>query len=107
MSFDQFWLLYLRAIRGPPTDCCTTAAVCYPFLCLALAVLRREWWWLPAAPIIGYAFAWGARYAIEGNRPQTFGHPFWSLASDFRILGLWIAGLLGPQLERSHRPDPV
>jgi len=107
VSYDQFWLQYLRAHTRPATRLLHYCGSLLAILCLALAVLRREWWWLPAAPIIGYTFAWGAHFAIEGNRPQTFGHPLWSLASDFRMLGLSIVGLLGPQLERSHRPGSV
>jgi hypothetical protein len=107
MSYDQFWLQYLRAHARPSTRLMHHCGSLLAILCLALAVLRREWWWLPTALVVGYAFAWGAHFGIEGNRPQTFGHPFWSLASDFRMLGLWLVGLLEPQLERSRRPDLV
>jgi hypothetical protein len=107
MTYDQFWLQYLRAHTRPATRLLHYLGSLLAIVCLALAVLRREWWWLPAAPIVGYAFAWGGHLAIEGNRPQSFGHPFWSLASDCRMLGLWVMGLLEPQLERSQRSGSV
>lgn len=69
---------------------------------LVLAVITRDWWWLIAAPIVGYGFAWIAHFFVEGNRPETFGHPFWSLASDFRMLALWLTGRLGPHLTRAN-----
>ena len=67
-----------------------------------VAVITRDWWWLLAAPIIGYGFAWIAHFFVEGNRPETFGHPFWSLASDFRMLALWLSGRLGPHLAAAN-----
>jgi hypothetical protein len=107
MSYDQFWLQYLSAHARASTRLLHYCGSLLAIACLALAVLRREWWWLPAAPIVGYAFAWGAHFGVEGNRPPTFGHPLWSLASDFRMLGLWLVGRLGPQLERSGRRGAV
>lgn len=76
MGYDQFWLQYLRAHARSSTRLLHYCGSLVAILCLAMAVLRREWWWLPLAPVVGYAFAWGAHFGIEGNRSQTFGHPF-------------------------------
>ena len=67
----------------------------------SLAIATLDWRWLIAAPLIGYAFAWTAHYAIEGNRPETFGHPFWSLFSDYRMLLLALTFRLAPHLHRA------
>jgi hypothetical protein len=29
---------------------------------------------------------------VEGNKPATFGHPWWSFISDFRMLWLMVTG---------------
>lgn len=47
-----------------------------------------------AWPIVAYGFAWTGHYLLEGNKPATFGHPFWSFISDFRMLWLMVTGRL-------------
>ena len=106
MTYDQFWLRYLRAHAKPSTRLLHYCGSLLALSCLVLAVVRLDWRWLVAAPVVGYAFAWTAHLGIEGNRPETFGHPAWSLVSDFRMLGLWLAGRLGPQLDRAGGVPP-
>jgi hypothetical protein len=63
------------------------------------AVLRDAWLLLPM--VAGYLPAWIAHVFIEHNRPATFTYPAWSIASDFRMYFLWLAGRLGPELKKA------
>jgi hypothetical protein len=61
---------------------------------LIMFAITGRWYFLVAAPVVGYACAWTGHAVFEHNRPETFGHPFWSLYSDFRMLALFLAGRL-------------
>ncbi len=98
MTHAEFWHRYLRAHARRPTRLLHYLGTSLALTCLATAAILRDWRWLPAAPLLGYGFAWTAHFAVEGNRPETFGHPFWSLASDLRMLVLAATGRLGPHL---------
>jgi hypothetical protein len=99
LTYDQFWLRYLRAHSSGTTRLLHYIGSVLVLAALALAV--RDWRWVIAAPIVGYAFAWTAHITIEGNRPETFGHPFWSLISDYRMLLLALSCRLAPHLQRA------
>lgn len=102
MTYDQFWLTYLRAHARPATRLVHYCGTLLAIACLVLAATRLDWRWLLAAPLVGYTFAWAAHLGLEGNTPATFGHPLWSLASDARMLALWLTGRLGPHLLHSR-----
>lgn len=104
-SFDEFFLFYLRqhsdarnrALHGLGTGLGIAVVI------VAL-LLRHPWYallWIP----IGYGFAWVGHLAIEGNRPATWGHPWWSFISDFRMLALMLTGRLRPWLDRARAAD--
>lgn len=98
VTYPEFWHRYLRAHARRRTRALHYAGTTLALACLAAALILRDARWLPAAPLLGYGFAWAAHALVEGNRPESFGHPFWSLASDLRMLGLAASGRLGPHL---------
>ena len=53
-------------------------------------IVRRRWGLLAAAPAIAYGIAWVSHFTVERNRPATFGHPFWALRGDLRMIAtMW------------------
>ena len=101
MSYAEFWQHYLAAHRNPCTRGLHYLGTLFGLAALVMAAITRDWRWLIAAPLAGYAFAWFGHLVFEHNRPETFGHPGWSLISDLRMLGLLASGRLGRELRRA------
>jgi hypothetical protein len=94
MTYAEFWPRYLRAHSDPRTRALHYVGSSAGAALLVAAALTLDWRFLVAAPIVGYACAWTGHAVFEHNKPETFGHPFWSFYSDFRMLALFLSGRL-------------
>ena len=107
MKYGEFWLRYLEAHADRRSRALHYLSTSAALACIAGAAIAGDWRWLVAAPIAGYGPAWLAHAAFERNRPETFSHPIWSLLSDCRMLGLFLAGRLAAELRRAHIQSEV
>jgi len=98
-SFDDFWPFYVRAHSKARTRLLHAIGSVLAILSVVLA-FSFSLWFLLAAPFTGYAFAWYAHFFVEHNKPATFGHPFYSLAADYRMLFLMMAGRMDAEVAR-------
>ncbi len=97
-SFRDFWPYYLMEHRDPRCRMLHFIGSTGALLGLVLAIIRLDPLWIVAGLAFAYAMAWIGHFAIERNRPATFGNPFWSFAGDVRMYLLWLTGRLGPAL---------
>jgi len=104
-SFADFWPYYVRAHSKSRTRLLHATGSMLAIVCLGLA-FATSLWFLAAAPVIGYAFAWYAHFFVEHNKPATFGHPFYSLAADYRMLFLMMAGKMDAEVARLATMSP-
>ncbi|MGH9580531.1 MAG: Mpo1-like protein [Terriglobales bacterium] len=98
-TYDDFFAFYVKQHRNRGNRILHALGTALGLLVLVAALAAgRPWLALLWAPI-AYGFAWTGHFLLERNKPATFGHPFWSFISDFRMLGLMLVGRLGPWLE--------
>jgi hypothetical protein len=105
-NFDQFFLHYLRQHSNRANRLLHALGTTIGLGgTIAAVYVHHPWYallWIP----IGYAFSWAGHLVVEGNHPATWGHPLWSLASDFRMLGLMLTGRLRHWLADAEATEP-
>ena len=92
--YDEFFTFYLKEHSSPGNRLMHACGTVLGFAVLVAAIATRHYIWALLWIPIGYGFAWTGHFLIEGNKPATFGHPWWSLISEFRMLGLMLTGKL-------------
>jgi len=101
-SYAEFWPFYLREHARPGTRAWHFLGTTLALVSLALLLAGQGWGWLVGIAIGGYGPAWIAHFFVEHNRPATFRHPFYSLASDFRMW--WELSLGRLRFRERHEP---
>jgi hypothetical protein len=99
-SFPQFWTFYVLAHRQPLTRNLHTVGTLTGWLLLALAIVLRRPWFVLAALVVPYAFAWFSHFFVEHNRPATFGHPLWSWLADQKMVAMVLGGKMDQEVQR-------
>lgn len=99
-KYAEFWPRYLALHRSAGSRRLHYLGSIVGPAVLVWAILVGPLWLAPLAPVLGYGLAWLGHFLVEGNRPGTYGHPFWSLWSDYRMFGLWLTGRLAREYAR-------
>lgn len=106
-TYDEFFLHYLTQHSDGRNR---LLHACGTLLGIAVVIvalwLRHPWFALLFIPV-GYTFAWVGHFLVEHNKPATFGYPWWSFISDFRMLGLMLTGRLAQWMERAEKKSPA
>ena len=106
-SYSEFWPHYLREHAKPETRALHYVGTALALGLFACIFIYQDYWFLFAALVCGYLFAWIGHFFVEKNRPATFTYPLWSLVSDFRMFVYWITGRLGPELQKAGVRPPA
>ncbi len=95
-TFREFYPFYLSEHRHPVCRRLHFAGSALVLVALAAALVTVNAWWLAAAPVVGYGFAWIGHFFFEKNRPATFRHPLYSFIGDWVMFGQILRGKLRP-----------
>ena len=90
-SFDAFYPFYISEHANPTSRRLHVVGTGLVITALVLGLMVNAWWLL-AAPVIGYGFAWVGHFFFEKNKPATFKYPLWSLMGDFRLFFETVGG---------------
>jgi hypothetical protein len=99
-SFNEFWPHYVRAHSNKGNRLLHFTGTTAAMACVAAAIVTRRPKLLALAPVLGYGAAWIGHFGVEKNRPATFGHPLYSLASDFVMWWKIATGTMDAEVER-------
>ena len=91
-SFSEFYPFYLsehsnRVCRELHFVGTTLALICFGAL-----LLTGNFWWLLAALVSGYGFAWIGHFVFEKNQPASFKQPLYSLMGDWKMFWQILTG---------------
>jgi hypothetical protein len=84
-SFAKFYPFYLREHAKRATRRLHFIGSALSLVCLVALIATANGWWLLAAPMCGYGFAWVSHMTVEKNRPATFTYPLYSFMGDWRM----------------------
>ena len=84
-SFAEFYPFYLSEHADRSCRRLHFAGSTISLLCVAAAVDTLNPWWLLAALLAGYAFAWVGHFGFEKNKPASFKRPLYSFMGDWAM----------------------
>ena len=99
-SYEEFFEFYLRQHSDAGNRYMHSIGMLLALTVAVTAFVTHHSWYALLSVPVGYGFSFAGHFLIEKNKPATFGHPFWSFLSDFRMLGLMLSGGLKSRLAK-------
>lgn len=90
-TFAEFYPFYLSEHSNRTCRRLHFVGTSLVIACVVAAVATGNAWWLAAAPLAGYGFAWIGHF-FEHNRPATFSYPLYSFCGDWVMYKDVLAG---------------
>ncbi len=83
--FKDFYPFYLSQHQKRGTRILHFVGTSFFFFFMFLTIYTKQYWYLLAAIITPYSFAWLSHLTIEKNKPAAFSQPIFSLLGDFKL----------------------
>jgi hypothetical protein len=91
-GYDEFFPFYVGQHSKPATRWFHFAGTHLGVATGLTGIATRTPKLLAVAPVLAYGLAWFSHFTIEGNKPASFGHPFWSIRGDLQMLTMMWQG---------------
>ena len=98
MTFNKFWPLYVLEHSKLSTRIIHVVGTLSAYVVIAASFFTDNSNLLFLLPIVSYGPAWLSHFYIEGNRPTTFKHPFYSLIADHKMVVYAFLGLMKKEI---------
>lgn len=83
--FEEFYPYYLEEHSNRANRRLHFVGTSIGLALFLIAVFTLNPWWILAALVTGYGFAWVGHFFFEHNRPATFKYPWMSYRGDWRM----------------------
>lgn len=103
-NMKEFWSFYLSEHSHPTNRKLHFIGSLLGLVFLGVAIYTWNPWFLLAALVSGYAFAWVGHFIVEKNRPATFRYPLKSFAGDWMMFYFTLTGKIDKELEKHSIP---
>lgn len=91
-SFSEFYPVYLSEHSNRICRELHFAGSTLALFFVGALLLTGNLWWLLAALVSGYGFAWIGHFAFEKNQPASFKHPIYSFMGDWVMYWQMLTG---------------
>ena len=91
-SFREFYAFYLAEHANRTCRRLHVVGSALVVGAVVALIVTGNGWWLLAAALCGYGFAWAGHFFFEHNRPATFRHPVKSFVADWVMFGQVLTG---------------
>lgn len=90
-SFAEFYPFYLTEHSNRTCRRLHFVGSTLSLVCLALALILRQPWFLLLGLLCGYGFAWVGHFGFEKNKPASFKRPLYSFMGDWAMYrDIWL-----------------
>jgi len=105
-TYEEFFTFYLQEHSDPVNRWLHAIGTVLGLATLVIPFIVGHPFYALAWPLVAYGFAWTGHFLIEGNKPASWGHPFWSFISDFLMLWLMLTGKLHARTQKTRIMAP-
>ena len=91
-TYQEFWPFYLAQHTQWANKVLHSIGLLWALTTVIASFYYQNFWLFLMAFPVGYGPAWVGHFFFEKNKPATFGYPFWSFISDFRMVYLFLTG---------------